>query len=171
TANPDIGGDVLVIELLTTNSNYLEVDGVQVVLGNYPVIYDPEDSIWKIATGTQKILLSGDVLWFGASYVNASTTIYSSKNIYDCTKGWILVWSDYDPGVGANDWDFAFTYIPKEFVMLHGGRATMHSVPINTAGETVSKILYVYNDRIQGHANNDSNVSIKDACLRYVIEF
>src|SRR5690606_7992530 len=32
TANPDIGGDVLVIELLTTNSNYLEVDGVQVVL-------------------------------------------------------------------------------------------------------------------------------------------
>lgn len=153
------------------NSNWVQVDGVQLVQGHMPAIYDPEDNIWEIATGTQKVLFRGSILWQGASYLNAATTIYPSKKILDCTQGWILVWSDYDPGVGANNWDFVFTYIPKEFVPLHAGQATMHSVPINTAGETVSKILYVYNDRIQGHANNDSNDSIKDVCLRYVIEF
>lgn len=116
-----------------------------------------------------------ETLWTGSAYMGASSTVTPTKKISDCRNGWVLIWSDYDPDVGARNWDFQTTTILKEQVAKYPG-ASM-TIPIafyhdsTTVGIT-AKTLYIHNDKIVGHIANDSaaNNTI-DVCLRNVIEF
>src|SRR5690606_22390432 len=42
-------------EILSGNSSWLYVDGVQLVEGNYPTIYEEESSLWMISNGLEKV--------------------------------------------------------------------------------------------------------------------
>ncbi|KZN96173.1 hypothetical protein AZI98_08910 [Aeribacillus pallidus] len=116
-------------------------------------------------------------LWVGSMYLQASQTVTPSKPLSQCRNGWVLVWSDYDPGVGANDADFHVTLIPKKYGEVYAGKIFFAMVPVYATASTVDyviKKLYIYNDRIVGHddnmSGNDGNNAF-DVVLRNIWEW
>jgi hypothetical protein len=113
-------------------------------------------------------------LWAGAAYMVASSTVTPTKKLSQCKHGWILVWSDYDPGVGANDYDFIYSYIPKYAGVLNG-KSHLFPLPISlssTAYASTGKRLYIYDDKLVGHDDNSASGSnTNDVCLRAVLEW
>lgn len=160
------------VEVVITggNSYWVQVDGVQLVQANKPSVYNPEDSTFAIIRGDQKILFEHGRLWSGMHYINANQTIYPEKKIRDCPNEWILVWSDYDPGVGANDYDIVYSFIPKEHVGNFNGSGVHCIVSTGRDGTIASKYVYIYNDKIVGN-NANQNAPLNDVCLRYVLEW
>jgi len=113
-------------------------------------------------------------LWSGAAFVHGSQTITPSKSLSNCKNGWILVWSDYNPGEGANDFDFVFTLIPKQFANING-TLVQCAIPnyqdASTIRQTVKKV-YISNTQITGHNDNQSpTIYADDVVLRYVWEW
>ncbi|MEE6450537.1 hypothetical protein RAH41_08200 [Gottfriedia acidiceleris] len=117
-----------------------------------------------------------NVLWSGSSYLSSGAVVSPTKKLSQCRNGWILVWSDYDPGVGSNDWDFAHSFVSKKSVELKNG--CTHYFPIicnltTSAVTLVGKQVRIYDDRIEGQPINDPSTgspSSGDVCLRYIIE-
>lgn len=113
-------------------------------------------------------------LWTGVKYPVAADTITPTKPLSACRTGWILVWSDYDFGVGSNNFDWNFTYIPKIFPTLSAGSCifTVANNSSSTAAGTTVKRLYITDSTIIGDdANNASATNAQDVCLRYVLEY
>lgn len=115
-------------------------------------------------------------LWTGAVYPIASQTITPTKKLSECRNGWILLWSDYDAGVGANDYDFTYSYIPKySGINAMSGKQHSFSVPSfssATSNSTVVKKLYVYDDKIMGHDDNSIDITLtNDVCIRAILEW
>ena len=110
--------------------------------------------------------LSGTLLWSGAMYVTGNHTVRPSKSLSNCGNGWLLQWSHYSSG--ASDNNFSYTFIPKVHAN-HGGGGTrgMHQIVGRTGYNIKTKYLYVYNDRIEGNANNSSD----NVVLRRVYEW
>lgn len=112
-------------------------------------------------------------LWTGASYMNESSTVTPTKKLSECLSGWILVWSDYDVGSGTNDFDFAYSVIPK--FLVSGGQTNLFSIPNYTSATKVShtiKKLRVYNDRLVGYPENQEDaIESRDVVLRAVLPF
>jgi hypothetical protein len=117
----------------------------------------------------------GNQLWAGGSFMSSTQTVYPSVPIDQCPNGWILVWSDYTAGSGSENFDWAFTFVPKEIVALHPGTLTYHPIPnyVNaTTVEVTAKELYFANDRISGSGDNDLDSGTNnnaDVVLRYVL--
>lgn len=114
-------------------------------------------------------------LWNGTpKYPIAADTITPSKPLSACRTGWILVWSDYDFGVGSNNFDWNFTYIPKIFPSLSSG-SCLFTVANNSSptavGITVKRLLITDSTIIGDDANNVSATNTQDVCLRYVLEY
>lgn len=114
-------------------------------------------------------------LWKGVVYPTEEQTVKPTKKLSECKTGWILVWSDYDFGVGANDFHWAFSYIPKKLAGIDKGGGAFFPIISGMDASTVSvsgKALYINDADITGHAdNNSSNNYANDVCLRYVYEF
>jgi hypothetical protein len=114
------------------------------------------------------------VLWSGTSYPLAANTISPSKALSECRNGWLLVWSDYDFGVGSNDFDIAFSFVPKGDPFAHGN-SHIFDVPntlTSTSSGAIRKKLLISDDSIVGSDdNNVSSTNTNDAVLRYVLEF
>lgn len=114
------------------------------------------------------------ILWSGIVYPQASNTVTPSKSLSQCRNGWVLVWSDYDVGVGANDFDIAFSTILKGDPFAHGN-SHIFDVPNTltaTSSGAVRKKLLVSDDSIVGHDdNNVTATNTNDVVLRYVLEF
>lgn len=116
-----------------------------------------------------------ETLWTGAALIVSTTTISPTKKLSECRNGWILVWSDYDPGVGSNDSNFAYTFIPKKIASLQNGKnhnfdmlAMFGDDYVRMTGKTVN----VFDDKITGNdVNNKSANYADDVCLRYVLSF
>lgn len=115
-----------------------------------------------------------ELLWTGAAYPNAVTTITMKRKLSECAFGWILVWSDFDPGAGANDFNWAFSFIPRDFYQYDSAGSTFFIIPRHTTAtpnHTV-KTLYINNDTISGHEdNNRSDIQSNDVVLRRVYAF
>ncbi|MBT2722321.1 hypothetical protein [Bacillus sp. ISL-46] len=117
------------------------------------------------------------VLWSGASYVGVGQTITPTKKLSNCRNGWLLIWSDYDPGVGANNWGIASTPIFKASAALFNGAENTFDVSNSLTTSTINmtgKSINVYDDKIMGTALNDptdNTNNSSDVCLRYIIEF
>lgn len=123
-------------------------------------------------------------LWSGASYMHSPNStpqvVKPSKKLSECQHGWLLLWSDYDPGKGTGDIDFATTMIPKNNPAggKWGGKAFLCDVPRyagsdpnSTATEKrIIKVLYVHDDCIKGSFQNASD-DRNDVCLRAVFEY
>lgn len=139
-----------------------------------------DNGTWR---GWHHLVATDDIqntLWTGNAYMNENPagtpqTVVPTKKLTECRNGWILVWSDYDAGVGANDYDFCYSYVPKLMVSKHNGGSHLFPVGSYLSATTVIttlKKIRVYDDKITGHLDNQSaNTSTNDVCLRYVLEW
>lgn len=123
-------------------------------------------------------------LWTGQYYMtsNDSTpqTIYPSKKLSECRTGWCLVWSDYDPGDGANNTDLHHDYVFKRNVAgaNWSGQCMLCDIPryigsnandVDTERRVI-KPIYIHDNRIEGSYQNASDER-NDVVLRAVYEF
>lgn len=117
-------------------------------------------------------------LWTGASYMTDVHTITPSKTLSQCRNGWLLLWSDYDPGSGANNTDFYASVINKRAYtgQVWNGGEWYCDVPSYSAGtatdseQRVIKLLKIYDSKIVGTVNN-SAAPRNDVVLRAVYEW
>jgi hypothetical protein len=124
------------------------------------------NSIWKGWKGGQTTLYTSTGI-----YLVAAQTVTPTKKLSECKNGWILIWSDYDPGTGSNDYDWSTnTFIPKFMGVTQNGQANLFAVPSTSTGTVITKKAYVYDDKIVGHDDNQLN-GANDVVLRYVIEW
>lgn len=108
-------------------------------------------------------------VWTGESYMNSGQSATPSTPIAECANGWLLVWSDYDVGEGINNFQWAYTIIPK---LIKSGNSMLHAVPNNTGtGNIVVKTLYTDGKIITGHDANDDPDGSNDVVLREVYAF
>ena len=124
-------------------------------------------------------------LWTGAAYMqhtsgSAPQSITPTKSLSNCQHGWLLLWSDYDPGQGVNtNSDFATTIIPKRAYsgQKWGGGAFYCDIPAYsgsnendpTTEKRIIKILKIYDTKIEGHTLNKKG-GRDDVVLRAVYE-
>lgn len=123
-------------------------------------------------------------LWTGAMYMSSSNstpqTVTPSKKLSECRNGWLLLWSDYDPGRGANDADFVTTMIPKKNPSggTWGGKSFLCDIPRYVGSDPddtstekrIIKPIYVHDDCIKGSYQNASG-DRNDVVLRAVYEW
>ena len=117
-------------------------------------------------------------LWTGASYMTEVHTITPSKSLSECRNGWLLLWSDYDPGDGANNTDFAASIIPKRAYtgQKWSGGQWYCDVPRYSAGSATDsegrsiKLLLVHDTKIVGTEHN-SAAPRNDIVLRAIYEW
>lgn len=122
-------------------------------------------------------------LWSGQYYMSSPNstpqTVTPSKKLSECRTGWLLLWSDYDPGTGSNDSDFVTTVIPKNNPSggTWGGKSFLCDIPRYVGSNTddvdterrIIKPIYVHDDCIKGSYQNDKDER-NDVVLRAVYE-
>lgn len=126
---------------------------------------------------------SSMILWSGEAYmqsVNSTPQVVTPrKKLSECRTGWMLLWSDYDPGDGANDTDFCTTFIPKYTPSggTWGGKAFYCDIPLYVGSDATDlstekrciKPVYVHDDCLKGSYQNTSG-GRNDVVLRAVYE-
>lgn len=127
---------------------------------------------------------SPEPLWSGAMYMTSTNstpqTVTPSKKLSECRNGWLLLWSDYDAGSGANDADFVTTMIPKRNPSggTWGGKSFLCDIPRYVGSDPddtstekrIIKPIYVHDNCIKGSYQNASG-DRNDVVLRAVYEF
>lgn len=114
-------------------------------------------------------------LWTGEMYMTETHTIIPTKTLSNCAHGWLLLWSDYNPGTGVGNTDFATTMIPN-FAYTgqkwNGGQflCTVPRFADSTGEATIVKTLQVFDNKLVGNANNTISPR-NDVGLRAVYEF
>lgn len=123
------------------------------------------------------------ILWSGETYmqsVNSTPQVVTpSKKLSECRTGWMLLWSDYDPGDGSNDTDFCTTFIPKFTPSggTWGGKCFYCDIPMYVGSDVTDlstekrciKPVYVHDDCLKGSYQNTSG-GRNDVVLRAVYE-
>src|SRR5690625_369786 len=149
-------GDSLEVIISGGDDNWVQCDGVQMVEGTRPSVYQPEDSIWEVTKGNYLPTYEQRSLWIGASYPTDDQSITPDKTLNECTNGWLLKWQAYDIGQGIVDHNYQYTIIPKTQGESHGGRGLR--CVLARSHETIYKYIYVSHERITGHSfNNDGS--------------
>lgn len=114
----------------------------------------------KIYLDANNISIShlGNALWTGERYPTdaQAQTVYPSKPLSDCMTGWILRWQTYTPGTGTSESNFQYTIVPKVHANFKNGYGIRVSLGFSPSNQNVvNKYIYVYNDRIVGHSDNN----------------
>lgn len=124
----------------------------------------------RIVYDNKKVLtdIQGKPLWEGFHHMSANETVTPSKPLSQCNNGWVLVWSDFDDGVGPQNWNVCYAHIPKNTIFKGGQNTTL---PL-TAGESTwaIKTLYVYDTYFRGNDTNKKDGNY-DVVLRAVLEY
>lgn len=131
----------------------------------------------KIKNGkTNQYLLEEhqSVLWSGAMFMNANQTATLSENVSAQNNGIVLVWSAYSSG--AKDWNWNFTFVPKQWVSSNGGAGVTSHMSGSNFSDMASKYVYVSNNKVTGNAANENTGTANGITyannkfvLRYVI--
>lgn len=87
--------------------------------------------------------------------------------------------NDFDDGQDNkggifNDFNWTFSYVPKQVVALNSGGNMLFQVPLNDSGQTCVKTLYITDTQITGtptNRNKDASNNTNDAVLRAVYEY
>lgn len=119
---------------------------------------------------------SGSLLWSGALYMIDTQTITLSQKISEQPNGIVLVFSEYEGGEEKN-YMFQHKFIPKYTVSAHSGVGHCIMLCNNTLNVLAAKYLYIADDTIKGHANNNATGTATSGVvytnnrfvLRYVI--
>ena len=103
-------------------------------------------------------------------YMNASQECSLTETVASQNNGIILVWSYYENG--AQDYDWQFTYVPKNWVAGHSGEGVY---TLLLAGSHIGrKYVYVSNTKITGYAANSNSESVGGVTFtnyRFVLRF
>ena len=125
--------------------------------------------VFKGSSGT------GRILWSGGMYMTAGHTAPLSEPILDQPNGIVLTFSRYESGA-VQDTNFQQFFIPKAFVIQMNGYGHTFVLAANKFAVMATKYLYINNDRITGHADNNltgtaNGITFNNAgfVLRYVI--
>lgn len=117
----------------------------------------------------QSALNLKEKLWEGAYYMsNTGQFVYPKKHLDKCLNGWVLIWSDYNPGSGVGNYNWFIAFIPKTGAFINSGNV-LFSIPNNEDGGWVIKALYIKNDRLEGGSSEKIN-GWNDVVLREVWE-
>jgi len=126
-----------------------------------------DNSNWRGWKSKQTVLYTSTT----GIYLTAAQTVTPTKKLSQTNNGWLLIWSDYDPGVGVNDYDWSTsTVIPKFMSVNQNGQANLFAIPSNSTGSVITKKAYVYDDKIVGHDDNSTG-GATDVVLRYILEW
>ncbi|MBM7598077.1 putative nucleic acid-binding Zn-ribbon protein [Virgibacillus halotolerans] len=172
-SNFQIGGS-LDVKISGGDSNWVHCDGIQMVEGDKPTVYQPEDSIWEITKGNYNVRNENRLLWSGAVYLRSDHVLYPEKPLEYCNNGWILEWSNYVIGDGATDSDWQYTYISKNTSVnatsSNGARVYLRSG--NWDGNEVMKYFTIRGggERLVGHDTNGQGQN-RNMALRAIYEW
>lgn len=99
----------------------------------------------------------GNLLWSGVYYMNSThTATFGGKNplVSNQMSGILLVFSQYTSGT-ARDYGWNTYFVPKGLVEKHPGvKVTCFMADQGIFGIVGGKELYIYDNKITGHANN-----------------
>lgn len=125
--------------------------------------------VFKGSSGT------GRILWSGGMYMTAGHKAELSEPISAQPQGVVLIFSRIVDGV-VQDTNFHQFFISKAFVSQMNGYGHTFLMAANKFLTIASKYLYINNERITGHADNDATGTAsgitynnKSFVLRYVI--
>ncbi|MGC5352324.1 hypothetical protein ACPXAT_27210, partial [Klebsiella pneumoniae] len=62
------------------------------MVGDYPSVYNSEDTVWYVIRGDIIIGTSQNILWEGGAFMRGDQTIYPRKRLSECQNGWCFVW-------------------------------------------------------------------------------
>ena len=142
---------------------------------DYGAIY--ERSYYQSSWGAWKAVYNGGgkILWTGGYYMTAGQNATLSEPISAQPTGIVLVFGRYLDGA-AQDNNFIHCFVPKAFVSEMNGYGHTFILAANRFAVIATKYLYVNNDRITGHADNNisgtaNGITFNNAgfVLRYVI--
>lgn len=136
--------------------------GVRITADQGDIRLDPSN----LGSGaTIKSRRQPNILWSGQIYMSANQTASLTENVSDQLSGIVLVWSSYSDGSPDNS-SWNTTFVPKNQVSYAAGAGVIN----NLMGwkTPVWKYVYLYNNRITGHADN-SVAPNNTQVLRYVI--
>ncbi|MFC8561413.1 hypothetical protein [Peribacillus frigoritolerans] len=159
---------------ITTGNDY----GEMIALGNDRTIWR-NSKIAGVWLGWHKSFDFRDFeqtqLWKGAYYMNTQT-ITPKKKLSECRTGWLLVWSDFNDATDVeNDYNWAFSYIPKFFPSIDKGGGVYVPIINNMTSSSIgltAKTLYVNDTTLSGNDDNASNNNAtRDVVLRFIYEY
>lgn len=96
---------------------------------------------------------SGKVLWQGGMWMANGQSITPPVSLDDCFNGWILLWSRYTNGA-TSDAQFVASLVPKYYAQMYSGKGMNFPLSTFSTNKTVTKMLYITNTTISGHATN-----------------
>lgn len=147
--------DYLAVKITGGNANWIQCDGVQLVDGEMPTIYDPEDSVWKLTTGIYGTSLMRETLWEGMAYLQGGQVITPRKSLNDCMTGWVLQWEAMEPGAGKLGHNYQFTHVPK--ALLNMGATRGVSANLRRGATFIDKYFYVSENSFSGNDRNSTS--------------
>ena len=110
-------------------------------------------------------------LWQGCTYLNKGQNFKVNKPLSKCQNGWILVFSDYDPGgnPNGNDFNFCTHIVHKNSLIVNKGNV-LFSIPNSESGGWTIKAAYIKDNEIQGQSV-ETVAGWNDVVLRQILEF
>lgn len=108
------------------------------------------------------IYANNNVLW-GPDYyyMNANHIINLSQKVSEQKNGIVLVWQAYADGE-SKYYDFNYTFIPKQHVLIHDGAGVTCWLSNSTGNVIATKYVYVYDNQIQGNDVNSTGVTTRN---------
>lgn len=98
------------------------------------------------------------ILWSGASLMAAEPKITLTEKVENQMSGIVLVFSAYSAAEGAaQDDNFNSFFVPKAFINENSGYGNTFIMASSKFSNIATKYLYIKNDEITGHADNQSS--------------
>ena len=117
----------------------------------------------------------GKILWTGGMYMTGGHVISFSEPASKQPSGIVLVFSEYYDGESKNQ-SFASFFVPRRLIESHSGSGHNFIMSTSNMAYIATKYLYIRNDGITGHNNNNltftnSGVTLNNNrfVLRYVL--
>lgn len=130
-------------------------------------LYTSLENLDNIPDGqTRKLINDNQILWGpDYNYMGANQIATLSQKISSQRNGIVLVWQAFENGE-PKAWDFNFTYIPKYFVTVFPSGGVVCQLSNSSSNILGTKYVYVYDDKIQGHAFNSTGNTTKDSGIK-----
>lgn len=155
-----VGGDGYYVTVVRTGTNTFRADNMNESSYRYLTVSwtsTAEQQAKILYTGANTTLVNNVV-----QFMQASQTVYLSEPVSSQLNGIVLAWSAYESGA-AKDWDWNYTFVPKNHVLLFNGNGVGSGLMTTTGALSYvgSKYVKVYDDRIVGYAGNESSGTAK----------
>lgn len=103
---------------------------------------------------SKKVYHEQKTLWSGTYYMTAGHTASLSEPISAQANGIVLVFCYYN-GADDTDWSWITRFVPKKLVALQPGAGHTFELTNGKFGSVGTKYLYINNESIVGHADNN----------------